>query len=150
MPPAGGPAGIAGGGGEKLPGMGGGGGAPPAGGMGGGGGAPPEGIGGGGGAPVEGIGGGGGGEPGAGELGFEVFSIADIGRGGAMVPKRIEARCFALPPPGGWSSSSSSSLDSTTDQSSSSEGFARERPAGWGSGRVVLLLSDACMAWNGL
>lgn len=112
-----------------MPGIGGAGGAPPAG-MGGGGGAPPEGIGGGGGAPVEGIGGGGGGEPGAGEFGFEVFSIADIGRGGAIVPKRIEARCFALPPPGGWSSSSSSSLDSTTDQSSSSVGFARERPAG--------------------
>jgi hypothetical protein len=76
--------------------------------------------------------------------------MADIGRGGAMVPKRMEARCFALPPPGGWSSSSSSSLDSTTDQSSSSDGFARERPEGWGSGSVVLLLSDACMAWKGL
>ena len=129
IPPAGGPAGIGGGEGENIPGMGGGGGAPPAG-IGGGGGAPPEGIGGGGGAPLEGIGGGGGGEPGAGELGFEVFSIADMGRGGAMVPKRIDARCFALPPPVGWSSSSSSSLDSTTDQSSSSDGFARERPEG--------------------
>jgi hypothetical protein len=130
--------------------MGGGGGAPIPG-MGGGGGAPPAGIGGGGGAPLEGMGGGGGGEPGAGELGFEfVFSMADIGRGGAIVPKRMDARCFALPPPEGWSSSSSSSLDSTTDQSSSSEGFARERPEGWGSGRVVLLLSAACMAWKGL
>jgi len=119
--------------------------------MGGGGGAaPPGGMGGGGGAPLDGIGGGGGGEPGAGELGFEVLSIADIGRGGAMVPKRMEARCFALPPPGGWSSSSSSSLDSTTDQSSSSVGLARERPEGWGSGRAVLLFSAACMAWKGL
>jgi hypothetical protein len=72
-----------------MPGIGGGGGASPAG-MGGGGGALPEGSGGGGGAPSEGIGGGGGGEPtGAGEFDFEVFSMADIGRGGAMVPKRI-------------------------------------------------------------
>lgn len=83
-----------------MPGIGGGGGAPPAG-IGGGGGAPPDGIGGGGGAPDAGIGGGGGGEPGAGELDFDGFSMADIGRGGAMVPKRMEARCFALPPPGG-------------------------------------------------
>lgn len=99
--PAGGAAGIGGGGGASLPGMGGGDGAPPAGIGGGGGALPSEGMGGGGGAPLEGMGGGGGGEPGAGELGLELFSMADMGRGGAMVPKRMEARCFALPPPGG-------------------------------------------------
>jgi hypothetical protein len=26
------------------------------------------------------------------------LSIAESGRGGAMVPKRIDASCFALPP----------------------------------------------------
>ena len=64
------------------------------------------GIGGGGGAPVFGIGGGGGGLamrslPGAGEFGPEAvvgLSMAESGRGGAIVPKRIEASCFAEPP----------------------------------------------------
>lgn len=95
--------------GEKAPGIGGGGGAP---GIGGGGGAPPVGMGGGGGAPLDGIGGGGGasvsgggaywlGDLTAGELGAgDPVSMLDRGRGGAMVPKRIEARCLALPPPG--------------------------------------------------
>lgn len=138
-----------GGGGPSEPGIGGGGGAPPAG-IGGGGGAPPSGIGGGGGAPPAGMGGGGGGEAGEGDVGLEsLFSMADIGRGGAMVPNRIDASCLALPPVGPWSSSSSSSLDSTTDQSSSSEGLARERPEGAGSGRAVLF-SAFCMLWNGL
>lgn len=50
-------------------------------------------------------------------------SLADKGWGGAMVPKRIEASCFALPPAGRSSSSlseESSSVESTTDHSSSS------------------------------
>jgi len=50
-------------------------------------------------------------------------SIADSGLGGAMVPKRIEASCFALPPAGRSSlslSEESSSVESTTDHSSSS------------------------------
>jgi len=49
-------------------------------------------------------------------------SIADSGLGGAMVPKRIEASCLALPPAGRSSSLSeeSSSVESTTDHSSSS------------------------------
>lgn len=64
------------------------------------------GIGGGGGAPVPGIGGGGGGLatrslPGAGEFGPEAvagLSIAERGRGGAIVPNRIDASCLAEPP----------------------------------------------------
>lgn len=117
--------------------MGGGGGAAiPGGGGGGGGGAPgaPElGIGGGGGALALGIGGAGGGElkPGeamAGEVGVEPEPIpaAERGRGGPMVPKRIDARWRAPPAPGPSSSDESSSLsESTTDQSSSS-GRTRE------------------------
>lgn len=105
--------------------------------MGGGGGADDPGIGGGGGgalgAPESGIGGGGGG--GTEELdskapdidgpsctGVEgLLSIADKGRGGAMVPKRMDARCLADPPVGPSPSSLESSLsDSATDHSSSS------------------------------
>ncbi len=103
--------------------------------------------GGGGGAPKFGIGGGGGGEepgslslldeggmtgagggaegvdglPRAGDL--DLSSIADNGLGGAIVPKSMEASCFALPPVGCPSSSFSdelSSAESTTDHSSSS------------------------------
>ena len=75
-------------------GIGGGGGAPPAGGGGG--------PGGGGGAPFEGIGGGGG-MPAGGDVtaGLSarglLLSIEESGRGGAMVPKRIEASCLAPP-----------------------------------------------------
>ena len=140
--PAGGPAGIlgAGGGGGGAvggaaslgnpPGMGGGGGgafggkAPGIGGSGGADGALDPGIGGGGGADsgelmacddgVKGL-------SGAGDFGLS--SMADNGRGGPMVPKRIEARCLALPLSGRSSSSpslSELSEESTTDHSSSS------------------------------
>lgn len=105
-----------------------------------------------------GIGGGGGGIPVVGELTSGLLtagdrgagdSIADIGRGGPIVPKRIEASCFALPPVGLSSSSDSSSEDSTTDQSSSSFGAARVRAgAAAGSGRAVLFCS-VVMRWNG-
>ena len=128
----------------------------PGGGGGGAGGAPcrPGGGGGGaGGAPIDGIGGGGGaagGAPlssklpgieeasgeekaswkGAGLLGLSVAflsSNADKGLGGAIVPKSMDASCFALPPVGFSvaSSSSEDEVESTTDQSSSS-GRARE------------------------
>ncbi len=113
----------------KPPGIGGGGGgaegaliAPGIGGGGGGaGGAFDPGIGGGAGAA--------GGEPTccageAGEIGdLGLSSMADIGRGGPIVPKRIEARCLALPLSGRSSSSASFSElsdESTTDHSSSS------------------------------
>ena len=91
-------------------------------------------------SPLEGgiggaVGGGGGAEPEAtgvdglptaGDLGLS--SMADRGRGGAIVPKRIEASCFALPPVGLSSPSPSeelSSVESMTDHSSSS-GRCRE------------------------
>ena len=78
-------------------------------------------------------------------------SMADIGRGGAIVPNRMDASCLALPPLGRSSSSSDeSSDDSTTDQSSSSFGAARVRAgAADGSGRAVLFCS-VVMRWNGL
>lgn len=109
---------------SKLPGIGGGGG-----------GALLPGIGGGGGggalgAPSAldaGIGGAGGGADGVDGLPNEgdlvLSSMADNGLGGAIVPKSIEASCFALPPVGLSSPSSSdelSSVESTTDHSSSS------------------------------
>ena len=107
-------------------------------GIGGGGGAEDPGIGGGGGgaagAPDSGIGGGGGGGPseldskapainGLSCTGVEgLLSIADNGRGGAIVPNRIDAKCLAEPPVGAFPSSSldSSLSDSATDHSSSS------------------------------
>ena len=59
-------------------------------------------------------------------IGF-LSSIADSGRGGAIVPNSIDASCFALPPVGLLASSSSSEdeVESTTDHSSSS-GRTRE------------------------
>lgn len=113
------------------------------GGAGGAGGAPDVGIGGGGGgrgavgssssSKVPGMEVGGGGDMavavlgvrGAGLVGLSVdflSSIADRGRGGAIVPKSMEASCFALPPVGLFVSSSSSEdeVESTTDHSSSS------------------------------
>ncbi len=107
-----------------------------------------------GGAPDRGIGGGGGGGaaggspssklPGmSGDMAMAIFgvggagldglsidllsSIVDKGLGGAIVPKSIEASCFALPPLGLSVSSSSSEdeVESTTDHSSSS-GRTRE------------------------
>ena len=105
------------------------------------------------GAPVGGMGGGGGGADGApepmggeatgeetvGELtgGVEVeadlLSAADRGRGGAMVPKRMEASWAALLPPPRPSSESSSleSLSWSVPQSSScSWGFLEIGPEG--------------------
>lgn len=129
--------GIGGGGGAPMLGIGGGGGAPALG-MGGGGGgalgdappkAEPEGIGGGGGVPVLSIGGADGVEGlSTGVLGISFSSIAERGRGGAMVPNRMEARCLALPPVGWSISSSESSVESTTDHSSSS---GRTREGRW-------------------
>ena len=114
------------------------------GGGGGAGGAPDGGIGGGGGAAggrlvssrVPGIDGRGGADKGwlwtggAGLLGLSadfLSSIADSGRGGAIVPNSIDASCFALPPVGLSVSSSLSEddVESTTDHSSSS-GLIRE------------------------
>lgn len=120
-----------------MVGIGGGGGGPPLG-NGGGGGAELLGIGGGGGAPPVGIGGGGGGAGGlkapslgAGLLGFDATPAADNGRGGPIVPKRMEARWRALPAPGPSSSDESSSLsEPTTDQSSSSGRTRDVRPVG--------------------
>jgi hypothetical protein len=63
--------------------------------------------------------------PVAGEDGLS--SIADKGLGGPIVPKRIEARCFALPPPGLSSSSSEeSSLSEPVADHSSASGRARD------------------------
>lgn len=137
----------------------------PGGGGGGGGalGAPPGGMGGGGGALAPGIGGGGGaadgvaGLSGAGDLGLS--SIADIGRGGPIVPNRIEARCFALPRSGRSASSSSdeeSALESTTDHSSSSWRTRLRLPVGvdvrGGGSGCDLGAADSCCArrWKGL
>lgn len=148
--------GIPAGGPELATGMLGGGGGP---GGGGGGGAPESGMGGGGGGGATGAskepgigGGGGGGATGvslvegglamrpafAGEPGPEVgLSMAERGRGGAIVPKRMDASCLALPPCGLSSSSLSSSLESRTDQSSSSAGLDRDLlGADTGSGRA--------------
>lgn len=154
-------------------GMGGGGGAPALGMGGAGGGAPakapakadPEGIGGGGGAPplsiegadgVEGLS--------IGVLDLSFSSIAERGRGGAMVPNRMEARCLALPPVGWSVSSSELSVESTTDHSSSS-GRTREGrwplvgadESGWGNAgwlcgwEAVLDAADSCWVrrWKG-
>ena len=136
--PPGGPLGIPGGGGGGaggalgIPGGGGGGGAD---------GAPDIGIDGGGGGALSGssslkppgMGCGGGGDMavavfgvgGAGVVGLSIdflSSMADKGLGGAIVPKSMEASCFALPPVGlsVCSSSSEDDVESTTDHSSSS------------------------------
>jgi hypothetical protein len=135
-------------------------------GIGGGGGAEDPGIGGGGGggAPKSGIGGGGGGGGGTDALdsktpgiggpsctGVEgLLSIADNGRGGAMVPNRIDARCLADPPVGASSPSSleSSLSDSATDHSSSSGRLRDWGPVYvWVSGFAA---SCCAMRWNGL
>jgi hypothetical protein len=154
--------GIGGGGGAKDAGIGGGGGG------GGGGGAlgtPESGIGGGGGgalgAPESGIGGGGGG---ARELGSKVvgadrlsstgvdglLSIADNGRGGAMVPKRMDARCLADPPVG---PSSPSSLESSLSDSAADHSSSSGRLRDWGPVLVCVsgfAASCCAMRWNGL
>ena len=110
------------------------------GGGGGAGGAPDDGMGGGGGGAadggpsssklpgMEGVGGKekaalGVGRPGLVGLSADLLSsIADNGRGGAVVPNSIDASCLALPPVGLSASSSLSEdeVESTTDHSSSS------------------------------
>jgi len=118
------------------------------------------GIGGGGGggapgAPPVGIGGGGGGAGGATALGSvrpvpiagldgaEFPPAAERGRGGAMVPKRIEAKCLAPPAIGLSSSEESSSLSEPTTDQSSSSGRTRDgrAPVGWDTG------SDLGTSW---
>jgi hypothetical protein len=127
-------------------GIGGGGGAPPiggGGGPGGGGGAEPAGIGGGGGMPAGGAG------LAAGE---SLLSIEDNGRGGAIVPNKIEARCLAPPCVGASSSSEDESSESTTDQSSSS---CRPRVRADGAagslnvGTAALVACSCVKRWNG-
>ena len=90
-------------------------------------------------------------------------SIADNGLGGAMVPKRMDARCLALPRSGRSGSSSSeeeSSLEFTTDHSSSSCRTRLRFPVGvevngggnaWDLG-AELAAAFSCWAslWNGL
>lgn len=71
-----------------------------------------------------------------------LLSMAESGLGGAIVPKRIDARCFAEPPTGaGPSSSLDSSFSDSASQSSSS---CRRRDLGF---------SVSCcwaMRWKGL
>lgn len=156
-PPPAGILGIDGAGGAPAPGIGGGGGGPPGapapGIWGGGGGAEglPDGSGGGGGAfdgLAFGIGGAGGGPDDAvGDagviataglsrpVGLFLSSMAESGRGGPMVPKRMLASCFAEPPVGPSSSSDEElASSSTTDQSSSSPPRVRVRAVGADAG----------------
>ena len=150
--------GIGGGGGAVELGIGGGGGPAELGIDGGSGGAVLPGIGGGGGTSVMGINGGGRGASSTGTFGalsgcgvlglpgsslslspFFPSSIALSGLGGAIVPNRILARCFADPPAPGRSGPSSSDdeaesspslLDSKADQSSSSASCLRREGRG--------------------
>jgi hypothetical protein len=73
--------------------------------------------------------------PTAGLVGIDPVPVpaAESGRGGPIVPKRIEARWRALPAPGPSSSEESSSLSEPTTDHSSSSGRARETlpPVGW-------------------
>jgi hypothetical protein len=138
--------GIGGGGGAEDPGIGGGGG-------GGGGavGAPNSGIGGGGGGGAPGLDSKAAGTDGESCTGVGgLLSIADNGRGGAMVPNRIDARCLAEPPVGAPPSSSleSSFSDSATDHSSSS---GRRRDCGpLYVGASGLAASCCAIRWKGL
>lgn len=121
--------------------------------------------------PAPGIGGGGGGEGGAaagagadasggggagatGELtaGGEAVvgllsSIAESGRGGPIVPKRIEANWAALVPPGLSSSESSSSSSLSEPQPSSSGRFRDMGPVG---ADTAVALASWVMRWKGL
>ena len=73
-----------------------------------------------------------------------------IGFGGPIVPKRIEARCFAppLPPPPRSDSSSESEEESTTDQSSSSAGDLTRREAVDVSVGADAIVSPADLDWD--
>lgn len=77
-----------------------------------------------------------------------VSSVAERGRGGAMVPNSIEANWRAFPAPGPSSSDESSRSEPTTDHSSSSgrtrEGLAPVGLAWTGSGALAV-----AWRWNG-
>jgi hypothetical protein len=111
------------------------------------------------------MGGGGGGAPpgaGPGDVGLLVAeagdsalgsSMAESGRGGAMVPNRMDASCLAEPPVGPSDSSSEElSEESTTDQSSVSSERPRVRVppvVGCGGGSGVEALSCWVRRWKG-
>jgi len=122
--------------------------------MGGGGGA----AGGAGGAAVSAAGGGGGagtvGElTGDAEAAAPLSPAADRGRGGAIVPNKIEASCAALVPPGRSSSESSSSSSLSEPHPSSVSARLREMGPADGAGAAVAAAGAAdCAAkrWNGL
>lgn len=109
--------------------------------------------GGGGGAAADGAGTGGGGgaeDSGAtGELALRGVaawsSVADSGRGGAIVPKRMDAKCAALAPPGRSSSSSESSSSSLSEPQSSSSGRFLDTGADAATGAAFCV-----MRWKGL
>src|SRR5205823_5644917 len=135
--------GIGGGGGAEDPGIGGGGGGGAAG-------APDSGIGGGGGGGAPGLDAKAAGTDGKSCTGVGgLLSIADNGRGGAMVPNRIDARCLAEPPFGASPSSSLESFsDSATDHSSSS---GRRRDCGPLYVGVSGFAASCCaIRWKGL
>lgn len=81
-----------------------------------------------------------------------MLSIEDNGRGGAIVPNKIEARCLAPPCVGASSSSEDESSESTTDQSSSS---CRPRVRADGAagslnvGTAALVACSCVKRWNG-
>lgn len=81
-----------------------------------------------------------------------LLSLAESGRGGAMVPKSMEANWRALPAPGPSSSSEESSLSEPTTDHSSSSGRTREglAPVGWGCIGSGDLADCICgRRWNG-
>lgn len=101
------------------------------------------------GAPELGTGGGGGGGDaigasfaGAGLADVEFLPAADSGRGGAIVPNKMEANWAAFPPPG-RSSSESSSSSLSEPQSSESARFLETGPVGAGVAWAIIL-------WKGL
>lgn len=81
-----------------------------------------------------------------------LLSIDERGRGGAMVPKRMEASCLAPPWEGASSSSEDESSESTTDQSSSSwrPSLRAGGPEGSLKVGVTALLAFSCVRrWKG-
>ena len=73
---------------------------------------------------------------GAGLAVVESLPAADRGRGGAMVPNRIDASCAAFPPPG-RSSSESSESSSLSEPQSSVSARRRETGAAGAAGALV-------------
>lgn len=81
----------------------------------------------------------------------DLLSIALNGRGGAMVPNRMLASCFALPPPGFSSSSSESSKSDPAADQSSSSGRARDFCSnGLAPVKAGLAISCCARRWKGL